>query len=110
MKSNRFPKELELKKIEKKIIPILKRYNIKKASVFGSFVKGKAKNTSDIDILVEFKQKKTLLDLVSLKMKLEEVLERKVDVLTYKSLHPLLADRILKEQKLFYEKRSKNIH
>ena len=54
---------------------------------------------SDIDILVEFEGEKSLLDLSGLKIELEEVLGRKVDVLTYNSLHPLLKERILEEQK-----------
>ena len=42
----------------------------------------------DIDILVEFESRKSLLDLAGLKIELEEKLKRDVDVLTYKSLHP----------------------
>jgi hypothetical protein len=90
---------MELEEIKDKIIPVLRRYDVRKASVFGSFVRGEESEGSDIDILVEFKGEKSLLDLVGLKIELEGVLGRKVDVLTYNSLHPLLKDRILKEQK-----------
>ena len=55
-------------------------------------------NNGDIDILIEFKGKKSLLDLAGLKIELEEKLKRKVDVLTYDSLHPLLKEHILAEQ------------
>ena len=48
---------------------------------------------SDIDLLVEFKGKKSLLDLAGLKLELEEKLKCYVDVLTYNSLHPLLKNR-----------------
>lgn len=81
-----------------KIIPVLKRYDVVRAAIFGSFVRGEAKKSSDIDILVEFKGEKSLLDLVALKMELEEVLRRNVDVLTYNSLHPFLRETVLKEQ------------
>ncbi len=91
---------MELEEIKVKIIPVLKRYDVRKAAVFGSFVKGEEKEDSDIDILVEFKGEKSLLDLAGLKIELEEVLRRKVDVLTYNSLHPLLKDKILQEQKV----------
>jgi len=91
---------MELEGLRNKIIPILERYEVKKAAVFGSFVRGEQKKDSDIDILVEFKGKKSLLDLAGLKIELEDTLQRKVDVLTYNSLHPLLRDRILKEQKV----------
>ncbi|MEM2882792.1 MAG: nucleotidyltransferase family protein, partial [Candidatus Bathyarchaeia archaeon] len=60
---------------------------------------GEGREDGDIDILVEFEGGKSLLDLVGLKMDLEEALGRKVDVLTYNSLHPLLRDRILEEQR-----------
>jgi predicted nucleotidyltransferase len=86
-------------------LPILKKYGIKKAALFGSFARGEQKPDSDIDILVKFKDRenKTLLDLVGLELELVDVLNRKVDVLTYNSLHPLLKDYILKEQVVFYE-------
>jgi len=79
---------------------VLKRYDVKRAAFFGSFVRGEQKGDSDIDILVEFEGEKSLLDLAGLKIELEEILGRKVDVLTYRSLHPLLRDRILQEQKV----------
>ena len=89
-----------LEEIRNKIIPVLQRYDVKRAAIFGSFVREEQKEDSDIDILVEFKGDKSLLDLAGLKIELEEVLRRKVDVLTYNSLHPLLKNRILQEQKV----------
>jgi len=91
---------MELEGLRNKIIPVLLRNDVKRAAVFGSFVRGEQKANSDIDILVEFKGNKSLLDLAGLKIELEETLHRKVDVLTYNSLHPLLKDRILREQKV----------
>jgi len=91
---------MELEGLKNKIIPILERYEVKRAAFFGSFVRGEQKKESDIDLLVEFKGEKSLLDLAGLKIELEDALHRKVDVLTYKSLHPLLKERILKEQKV----------
>ena len=86
--------------IRDKILNALKRNDVKRASLFGSIVRGELTDESDIDILVEFRGRKSLLDLVGLKLELEEMLERKVDVLTYNSLHPLLKDRILSEQEV----------
>jgi predicted nucleotidyltransferase len=86
--------------IREKILNALKQNDVKRASLFGSVVRGELTDESDIDILVEFKGKKSLLDLVGLKLELEEMLKRKVDVLTYNSLHPLLKDRILREQEV----------
>jgi len=91
---------MNIEEIKDKIIPILKRYGVKRAAFFGSISRGELKETSDIDLLIEFEGEKSLLDLVGLKMELEESLGREVDVLTYGSLHPLLKDRILREQKV----------
>lgn len=78
----------------------LKKHGVKRAALFGSVVRGEATEESDIDLLVEFKGRKSLLDLAGLKLELEELLGRKVDVLTYGSLHPLLKERILSEQEV----------
>ncbi len=91
---------MELEEIKSKIVPLLKRYDVKRAAFFGSLVRGEKKEDSDIDILVEFEGEKSLLDLAGLRIELEEVLKMKVDVLTYNSLHPLLKDKILSEQKV----------
>jgi hypothetical protein len=87
-------------KIRRKILPILRRYDVARAAIFGSIARGESTERSDIDLLVEFKGQKSLLDLAGLKIALEELLKTKVDVLTYNSLHPLLKDRILSEQKV----------
>ncbi len=90
--------------IKKQIIPILRRQGVIKASLFGSFSRGEETENSDVDILVQLGKSKTLLDLVGLKLDLEEELGRKVDVLTYNGLNHRLKDIILKEQKVIYEK------
>ena len=86
--------------IRKKILPVLRRYDVERAALFGSFARGESAEGSDIDLLVEFKGEKSLLDLSGLKIALEELLKMKVDVLTYHSLHPLLKERILSEQEV----------
>lgn len=95
----------QIEKYKKIIIPVLKENDVEKAGIFGSFARGDFRKNSDIDILVEFKGKKTLLDLVGVKQELEEKTKRKVDVITYKSLHPLLKNRILKEEVKLYGER-----
>jgi len=91
---------MEPEEIRNEVVLLLKRYDVKRAAFFGSFVRGEHRGDSDIDILVEFEGEKSLLDLARLKIELEKVLRRRVDVLTYGSLHPLLRDRILQEQKV----------
>jgi len=87
-----------IEKIKSEILPVLRKYDVKRASLFGSIARGEETEKSDIDILVEFEGRKSLLDLAGLKIELEEKLKRKVDVLTYKSIHPLLRERILSEK------------
>ncbi|MBZ0169773.1 nucleotidyltransferase [Candidatus Methylomirabilis lanthanidiphila] len=69
-------------------------YNIR---VFGSAARGEALEDSDIDLLVEFEPGRSLLDHTALVLELEELLGRKVDVVTEKGLYWLLRRRILKE-------------
>ena len=93
------------KEIAKKIKPILEKQGVKKAALFGSQARGDAKKNSDVDILIQYENEdKNLFDFAELKLDIEEVLKRKVDLVTYNSLHPLLRDIILNEQKLIYEK------
>ncbi len=82
----------------RKIVPVLKRNGVVHAGIFGSFARGEESGGSDIDILVRFRGRKSLLDLARLEIELEEKMGRKVDVLTYKSIHPLLRERILGEE------------
>ncbi len=88
----------EIEKYKNIILTILKKHDVEKASLFGSIVRGEFTSESDIDLLIEFKGDKSLLDLVNLQFELEEQLDFKVDVITYNSLHPLLKDQILAEQ------------
>jgi predicted nucleotidyltransferase len=88
----------QMQPVREKIIDILHKNGVKRASFFGSIVRNEMTVDSDVDLLVEFEGRKSLLDLAHLKNELEDAIDRRVDLLTYKSLHPLLRDRILAEQ------------
>jgi len=79
----------------RQILPVLKQAEVKRAALFGSYVRGDNNENSDVDILVDLPRGKTLLDLIELKQDLEEILQRKVDVVEYGAIHPLLKDSIL---------------
>ena len=87
----------------RKLVSILKKHGIKKISIFGSYAKGIASTESDLDVLVEFSGRKSLLDIIGIEMELSEALKLKVDLLTYNSISPYLIDRIKKEAKVIYE-------
>jgi hypothetical protein len=76
---------------------ILKKNNIKKAGIFGSYATGKNKKSSDVDIIVE-PPKNIGLGFVRIQFELEDNLKKKVDLITYNSVHPLLKKRILNEE------------
>ncbi len=88
----------DINEIKQKIVPILQDYGVKKIALFGSCVRGEMEEESDIDILVDIKADISLLGFVGLKQKIEEALGRKVDLVEYDTLKPLLRERILKEQ------------
>ena len=90
------PKHLKL--IIYKSLPLLRRNGVTKAGIFGSYARGEQHKASDVDMLIQFKGRKSLLDLVGLEQELEEVLGKKVDLLTYRSINHLIKDRILKEE------------
>lgn len=90
--------EISFSEVQQKIIPILKRHGVLRAALFGSLISGKMKEDSDIDLLIDLEQEKSLRDLVALKLELEEVLGRNVDVVEYVTIHPLLKERILREK------------
>lgn len=92
------PKRDIVKEIKRKATPILKKNGVVKAGIFGSYAKGTQKRDSDIDFLVKFEKGKSLFDLVGLKMELEDSLKKKVDVVTYNSLHHLIRESALKEE------------
>ena len=77
-----------IKKIEEKRKDI-RKYNVKKIGLFGSFAKGKQHKKSDIDIIVNF-DKETFDNYMGLLFLLEKMFRRKVDLVIEKDLHPEL--------------------
>ncbi len=90
--------KIDIEEIKRKILPILQRYGVKRIGLFGSCVRGEMREDSDIDILVEIEKDISLLDFIGIKLEIEETLGRKVDLVEYCTIKPLLRDRILKEQ------------
>jgi predicted nucleotidyltransferase len=79
------------------ILRIAAKHGAHNVRVFGSVARGEAGENSDIDLLVELEQGRSLLDQAGLVLDLEELLGRKVDVVTEEGLYWLLRRRILKE-------------
>ncbi|OGQ04608.1 MAG: nucleotidyltransferase [Deltaproteobacteria bacterium RIFCSPLOWO2_01_44_7] len=86
-----------IKAKREEILRIAARHGARNVRFFGSVARGEARTGSDIDFLVEMEKGRSLLDHVALWQDLEELLGCKVDVVTEKSLHWYIRDRILKE-------------
>ncbi|KYC44502.1 MAG: Nucleotidyltransferase domain protein [Candidatus Methanofastidiosum methylothiophilum] len=85
-------------KIKETVVPILKKHNVKRASLFGSIVSGNYTDKSDIDILVELDDGLSLLDFIDIKLEIEDATKRKVDLVEYATIKPSLKKYILKQQ------------
>ena len=79
------------------ILALAERHGIRDVRVFGSMVRGEADDTSDVDLLVSLPRDKTGLALGGLLMDVQDLLQRRVDVITEGGLHPALRDRVLRE-------------
>lgn len=88
----------ELEKIKSLIVDILKKNKARKAGIFGSFARNEQKKNSDIDILVELPKNLNLFDFVGIKFELEDALNKKVDLVEYSTIKPLIKKTILKEE------------
>jgi predicted nucleotidyltransferase len=88
-----------------KLIEACRQNDVVKIGIFGSMARGEANEQSDIDLLVEFSKRKSLLALVALERQLALTLGRKVDLLTEAALSPYLHDRIMDELQVIYEAR-----
>jgi hypothetical protein len=85
--------------IEKKdrILALASAHGAYNVRVFGSVANGTADESSDVDFLVELEEGRSLFDVGGLLMGLQELLHRRVDVVTEKGLHWYIRDKILRE-------------
>jgi hypothetical protein len=84
------------------IVAALAPYGIRRVAVFGSYARGESQPNSDIDLLVEFDQRKSFLQIVRIEREVSERIGIKADLLTEKSISPYLVDRIKEEALVIY--------
>ena len=75
----------------------LKQLGVASLAVFGSVARDEAAQDSDVDVLVEFDQPVGLFEVVRLRLRLEEILDRPVDLVTRDALRPSMREQILGE-------------
>lgn len=86
-----------------KLVEICRQNDVSRIGVFGSMARGEATEQSDIDLIVEFSKRKSLLALVALERQMSETLGRRVDLLTEAAISPYLRDAIMNDLQVLYE-------
>ncbi len=94
--------KITLEQTQTKIVPILKAAGVSFAGIFGSYARGEAKPESDLDVLVKFSSRKTLLEFIRLERRLSEMLGVKVDLVTEEFLSPYIRPNVLRDLKVLY--------
>lgn len=94
----------KLKSIIDKVLPILQKYHVNKASVFGSYASGKYTEGSDLDLLVETPRELSLFQFIEIEQELEKKLSLPVDLVEESTLKSVVKDQVLKDKITFYER------
>ena len=88
----------DLEKVLREHQGSLRTLGVKRLGVFGSFARGQQREDSDVDLLVEFEDgAKTFDHFMDLALLLEDLLGRKVELVTREALSPYIGPRILRE-------------
>jgi uncharacterized protein len=87
------------------LIELGRQNDVARLSVFGSFARGEATERSDVDLLVEFNKRNSLLALIALERKMSAMLGRRVDLLTREAISPYLRESIERDLRVVYEAR-----
>ena len=88
-----------------KVSEICRRNDVAMLGIFGSTARNEETAQSDIDLLVRFSKRKSLLALIALEHQLDEALGRKVDLLTEAALSPYLREGIMRDLQVIYAAR-----
>lgn len=95
---------MKIRDIQQKTLPIFEDFGVTYAALFGSFARGQATEKSDIDFLVRFGRPIGMLGYMRFINHLELQLQRKVDVVTEKSINKFVKPYIMHDLKTIYEK------
>lgn len=86
-----------IRKLRQNLPEITRRFQVKSLLVFGSYVRGRQKKKSDLDILVEFLEPPTFFEFLALERYLSELLGIKVDLVMKEALKPAIGKHVLAE-------------
>jgi uncharacterized protein len=85
----------QLQYYQQLILPVLKRFDIKRAAIFGSFAKGAEHSESDIDLLIEPAKSFTLFNMLQLEAEISHLTNRKIDIVEYNALKSSIKSEVL---------------
>ena len=85
------------------LIALCRQNDVAMIGLFGSTVRGEAREESDLDFLVEFGVPKSLLDVVRFERQLSESLGKRVDLLTEAAISPYIRENILQDLTVIYD-------
>ena len=86
-----------LRRQRRRILELARKRGVGKVRVFGSVVRGEATADSDLDLLVDLKSGRTLVDLAGFRRDVSDLLDLPVDVATPDMLKDRLRDQVLEE-------------
>jgi predicted nucleotidyltransferase len=86
---------VDVRRTRQEILQVAERHGARNVRVFGSAARGTDRPDSDVDLLVDMEPGRSLLDLVAPGQELEELLDRKVDIVTDSAVHPAIRPHIL---------------
>jgi hypothetical protein len=91
------PKGDELRRQRRRLLEAAEKHGVTHLRAFGSLARGEAGAKSDVDLLVDLKSGRTLIDLVAFRREAEEILDLPVDVATADMLKDHIRDEVLSE-------------
>ena len=89
--------------IRAQLVEIAETHHISYLAIFGSFARGTAVSTSDIDIAVRFAKPIDLLEFVGIQLELEKLLGRPVDLIPVDDAYPFVRESMAQDLTVLYE-------
>jgi predicted nucleotidyltransferase len=86
-----------------KVQDVCRRNEVTRLRVFGSYARGEASGTSDIDLIADFSAPKSLLDIVRIEREMSAALGLKVDLLTEGAISPYIREQLADDLRVIYE-------
>ena len=96
---------LSIDDVKRLAIPLLIRYGIKRAGLFGSYARSQGTETSDLDFALDVPEDMDFSELMGLQELLKQSLNKDVDIVEFCELKEEMRDNILKDMVILYEKR-----